>query len=206
MDEIAINPELDGHLERSHDEERYQAWADGQTGWPFFDACMRSLTATGWINFRMRAMLQSVASYTLWLPWQDTGMHLARLFLDYEPGIHWSQVHMQSGVTGINSVRAYSVRKQSEDQDPEGNFIREWVPELTSVPAEFIHEPWLMTQEQQVLYTCEIGTDYPAPIVDEKTSRKEGVSKSYSAKSKPDVKKRSILVYEVHGSRKRRNG
>ncbi len=206
MDEIAINPELDGHLERSHDEGRYQAWANGQTGWPFFDACMRSLTATGWINFRMRAMLQSVASYTLWLPWQDTGMHLARLFLDYEPGIHWSQVHMQSGVTGINSVRAYSVRKQSEDQDPEGDFIREWVPELTSVPAEFIHEPWLMTQEQQELYTCEIGTDYPAPIVDEKTSRKEGVSKSYSAKSKPDVKKRSILVYEVHGSRKRRNG
>ena len=133
-------------------------------------------------------------------------MHLARLFLDYEPGIHWSQVHMQSGVTGINSVRAYSVRKQSEDQDPEGDFIREWVPELTSVPAEFIHEPWLMTQEQQELYACEIGTDYPSPIVDEKTSRKEGVSKSYSAKSKPDVKKRSILVYEVHGSRKRRNG
>ena len=102
MDEIAINPELDEHLERVHDEQRYQAWAKGQTGWPFFDACMRSLITTGWINFRMRAMLQSVASYTLWLPWQDTGLHLARLFLDYEPGIHWSQVHMQSGVTGIN--------------------------------------------------------------------------------------------------------
>ena len=205
MDEVAINPELDEHLQRVHDEDRYEAWSKGQTGWPFFDACMRSLTATGWINFRMRAMLQSVASYTLWLPWQETGMHLARLFLDYEPGIHWSQVHMQSGVTGINSVRAYSIRKQSEDQDPEGNFIREWVTELGSVPTEFIHEPWLMDDNQQELYGCKIGKDYPAPIVDEKSSRKEGVSKSYSAKGKPDVRRRSSLVYEIHGSRKRRN-
>jgi deoxyribodipyrimidine photo-lyase len=205
MDEIAINPELDEHLQRVQDKDRYQAWAKGQTGWPFFDACMRYLTATGWINFRMRAMLQSVASYTLWLPWQDTGMHLARLFLDYEPGIHWSQVHMQSGVTGINSVRAYSVRKQSEDQDSDGDFIREWVEELGSVPTEFIHEPWLMNLEQQELYNCIIGKDYPKPIVDEKSSRKEGVSKSYSAKGKPDVRKRSSLVYEIHGSRKRRN-
>ena len=205
MDEVAINPELDGHLQRVHDKDRYVAWSKGQTGWPFFDACMRSLTATGWINFRMRAMLQSVASYTLWLPWQETGMHLARLFLDYEPGIHWSQVHMQSGVTGINSVRAYSIRKQSEDQDPEGNFIREWVTELASVPTEFIHEPWLMDLEQQELYNCVIGKDYAAPIVDEKSSRKEGVSKSYSAKGKPEVRRRSSLVYEIHGSRKRRN-
>ena len=205
MDEVAINPELDEHLQRVHDEDRYDAWSKGQTGWPFFDACMRSLTATGWINFRMRAMLQSVASYTLWLPWQETGMHLARLFLDYEPGIHWSQVHMQSGVTGINSVRAYSIRKQSDDQDPEGNFIREWVSELGSVPTEFIHEPWLMDLEQQELYNCVIGKDYPSPIVDEKSSRKEGVSKSYSAKSKPEVRKRSSLVYKIHGSRKRRN-
>ena len=84
---------------------------------------MRYLTATGWINFRMRAMLQSVASYTLWLPWQATGSHLANLFMDYEPGIHWSQVQMQSGVTGINSVRAYSVGKQSNDHDPDGDLF-----------------------------------------------------------------------------------
>ena len=96
---------------------------NGCTGWPFFDACMRSLIYTGWINFRMRAMLQSVASYTLWLPWQDTGLYLARLFLDYEPGIHWSQVQMQSGVTGINSIRACSISKQSQDQDPGVNLF-----------------------------------------------------------------------------------
>ena len=204
MDVIALNPELDGHLAREMDIERYVAWSQGKTGWPFFDACMRSLIATGWINFRMRAMLQSVASYTLWLPWTDTGLHLARCFLDYEPGIHWSQVHMQSGVTGINSIRAYSVRKQSTDQDPDGDFIRTWVEELRDVPKEHIHEPWLMSDELQKEFNCLIGEDYPSPIVDEKTARKEGVSKSYSAKSKPESKQRSLLVYEVHGSRKRR--
>ncbi len=204
MDTIALNPELDNELQRNFDEQRYRAWSEGKTGWPFFDACMRFLLATGWINFRMRAMLQSVASYTLWLPWQITGNHLARSFLDYEPGIHWSQVHMQSGVTGINSVRAYSVRKQSEDQDPDGEFIREWVPELSNVSTEFIHEPWLMSDEQQLEFNCVIGKDYPEPIVDEKTTRKEGVSKSYSAKSKALVKQRSKLVYQLHGSRRRR--
>ena len=204
MDVIALNPELDGHLAREMDAERYEAWSQGKTGWPFFDACMRSLIATGWINFRMRAMLQSVASYTLWLPWTETGLHLARCFLDYEPGIHWSQVHMQSGVTGINSIRAYSVLKQSSDQDPDGDFIRTWVEELRDVPKKHIHEPWLMSDEQQKEFNCLIGEDYPFPIVDEKTARKEGVSKSYSAKSKPESKQRSLLVYQIHGSRKRR--
>lgn len=204
MDERALNPQLDKHLERRFDEEKFLAWSGGKTGWPFFDACMRSLLATGWINFRMRAMLQSVASYTLWLPWQKTGLHLARSFLDYEPGIHWSQVHMQSGVTGINSIRAYSVSKQSTDQDPDGEFIRTWIPELKDVPTECIHEPWLMSEAQQSEFNCILGRDYPMPIVDEKSARKEGVSRSYSAKSQPDVRQRSVEVYELHGSRKRR--
>ena len=199
-----MNPELDSHLERNFCEERFLAWSQGKTGWPFFDACMRSLLATGWINFRMRAMLQSVASYTLWLPWQDTGLHLARCFLDYEPGIHWSQVHMQSGVTGINSIRAYSVSKQSTDQDPDGVFIRTWVPELKDVPTDCIHEPWEMTLEQQKQFNCVLGQDYPNPIVDEKLARKEGVSRSYSAKGQPEVRQRSLVVYDIHGSRKRR--
>ena len=99
LDEQAMNPELDALFDRPFDETKFRAWSEGTTGWPFFDACMRSLIATGWINFRMRAMLQSVASYTLSLPWRVSGAHLARQFLDYEPGIHWSQIQMQSGVT-----------------------------------------------------------------------------------------------------------
>jgi len=203
LDEKAMNPELDNLLNRPLDEDKFKAWSEGKTGWPFFDACMRSLTATGWINFRMRAMLQSVASYTLWLPWRDSGSHLARQFLDYEPGIHWSQVQMQSGVTGINSVRAYSILKQSIDQDPEGEFIKRWVPELRGVPSELIHEPWLMSPEQQSQASCIIDIDYPKPIVDEKLTRKEAISKAYKAKADSDAKRRSKMVYLVHGSRKR---
>jgi deoxyribodipyrimidine photo-lyase len=70
--------------------ERLAAWSEGRTGLPFVDACMRALAATGWLNFRMRAMVMSVASYHLWLPWRASGLVLARLFVDYEPGIHWS--------------------------------------------------------------------------------------------------------------------
>ena len=203
LDEQAMNPELDALLDRPFDETKFRAWSEGTTGWPFFDACMRSLIATGWINFRMRAMLQSVASYTLSLPWRASGAHLARQFLDYEPGIHWSQIQMQSGVTGINSVRAYSILKQSQDQDPEGEFIKRWVPELTHVPMEHIHEPWLMSAEEQNEASCIIGTDYPEPIVDEKVTRKEGISQAYKAKADAEAKRRSKLVYLVHGSRKR---
>ena len=115
-----IEPELDSKIHRILDKDKFEAWKLGKTGWPFFDACMRSLTETGWINFRMRAMIQSVAAYTLWLPWKDTGNHLAQLFIDYEPGIHWSQINMQSGITGINAVRAYSIIKQSTDHDLKG--------------------------------------------------------------------------------------
>ena len=203
LDEQSMNPELDALLERPFDEEKFRAWSEGTTGWPFFDACMRYLRATGWINFRMRAMLQSVASYTLWLPWRASGAHLARQFLDYEPGIHWSQIQMQSGVTGINSVRAYSILKQSQDQDPEGEFIKRWVPELEDVPLQHIHQPWLMSFEEQKEASCIIGTDYPEPIVDERVTRKEGISQAYKAKADAEAKLRSKLVYLVHGSRKR---
>ena len=96
---------------------------------------MRALRHHGWINFRMRAMLMSVASYQLWLPWRQSGEALARLFVDYEPGIHWNQCQMQSGTSGINTVRIYNPIKQGLDHDPEGRFIRQWLPELRDVPS-----------------------------------------------------------------------
>ena len=204
MNTQSINPELDETLAWVDDEKRFEAWAEGRTGWPFFDACMRSLKATGWINFRMRAMMQSVAAYTLWLPWQRTGNHLAQLFIDYEPGIHWSQIHMQSGITGINSVRAYSILKQSLDHDMNGEFIRRWVPELAMVPSPAIHEPWTMSEDMQATTGVIIGQTYPAPIVDEHEARTAGVKAVHAARRKDEVKQRSARVYALHGSRARR--
>ena len=203
LDYKAQNAVIDSRLNRELDEAKFEAWKAGMTGWPFFDACMRQLTSTGWINFRMRAMIMSVASYNLWLPWREVGTHLATLFLDYEPGIHWSQVGMQSGTTGINTVRAYSVTKQGKDHDKNGDYIRKWVPELRMIPTKYIHEPWKMSKEEQTNFSCRIGVDYPAPILDEMESRKEGIKKTYAARKSPEAREESQAVYQKHGSRKR---
>ena len=79
---------------------------------------------------------------SLWLDWRAAGTRLARLFTDYEPGIHWSQVQMQSGITGMNSIRIYNPMKQAVEHDPNGAFVRRWCPELRDVPDVFLHEPW----------------------------------------------------------------
>ncbi len=128
----------DGMREPHWNEEWFAAWKEGRTGYPMVDACMKMLEQTGWINFRMRAMLVSFASYHLWLHWREPALHLARLFVDYEPGIHYSQIQMQSGTTGINTVRMYSPLKQQQDQDPTGEFVREWLGDLTDYPSQIV--------------------------------------------------------------------
>jgi len=184
------------------DQARFAAWASGHTGWPMVDACMRSLNATGWLNFRMRAMLVSVASYPLWLHWRPTGLHLARQFLDFEAGIHWSQMQMQSGTTGINTLRIYSPTKQALDQDPDGVFIRRWVPELASVPLPHLATPWRMDATTQRASGCVIGTHYPAPLVDERSAIRAAKDAMWTERCTPEARAQADGVQEKHGSRK----
>lgn len=199
---LELEPELEwlpmarsyvGLRDDGDDAAKLKAFDEGQTGYPFVDACMRYLRATGWINFRMRAMLMSFASYDLWLPWQKSGDVLARLFTDYEPGIHWPQTQMQSGVTGINAVRIYSPIKQGVDQDPEGVFTRRWVPELAHLDDSVLQTPWL----------CEDDLDYPTPIIEHKPAAAEAKARIWAIKRTAAAKEEAEAVYEKHGSRKK---
>ena len=187
---------------RASEPERLAAWAEGRTGLPFVDACMRALIATGWINFRMRAMLMSVASYQLWLPWRDSGLVLARLFVDYEPGIHWSQCQMQSGTTGINTIRIYNPIKQGQDHDPQGLFLRQWLPELARVPVVHLHEPWTMPPSTQTSVGCVLGIDYPLPLVEPAAAAREAKQRIWARRQEPGFRELAATVLQTHGSRR----
>lgn len=188
----------------------FNAWASGRTGFVMIDACMRCLLQHGWVNFRMRAMLVSFACYNLWLDWRRIAPHLARCFLDYEPGIHYPQLQMQAGVTGINAMRVYSPTKQAKDNDKDGSFIRKYIPELRNVPDKHIHEPHKMPLNVQrscgVFVNASDETSYPLPIVDEQESAKSAKSRLYAIRRMEETKKAAQQVLEKHGSRRRLRG
>ena len=197
-----FNRAYDGLREDDFNQSYFEAWCEGRTGYPMVDACMRALHQTGWINFRMRAMLVSFSSYHLWLHWRQPALYLARLFLDYEPGIHYSQIQMQSGVTGINTLRIYSPIKQVIDQDPQGKFLRRYLPELADVPDKHLAEPYKMNAMEQTLFRCQIGKDYPAPIVDHASRYRAARDRMHAIKKQSRTQKESAKVFEKHGSRK----
>jgi len=128
----------------------------------------------------------------LWQPWQKTSPLLAQLFTDYEPGIHISQVQMQSGVTGINLPRIYSVSKQSEDQDPDAIWIKNILPQLRGLNPQLIH-------------ASELNDLYIPQIIDLKSSARNARERVWSIRKSIEFKKEAAAVYKKHGSRRKRN-
>ncbi|MEM8550085.1 MAG: FAD-binding domain-containing protein [Verrucomicrobiota bacterium] len=194
----AFHPYFDSLRRGESDTERLKAWLEGLTGYPFVDACLRFLRANGWINFRMRAMLTSFAAYDLWLDWRDLRDPLACLFTDYEPGIHFSQLQMQSGVTGINTLRIYNPIKQGHDHDPSGAFIRRWVPELEPLKGMELHEPW---KAEPALRK---SLPYPVPVIDHGEAVRHARRKIAAVRRQDGFREASAAVYLRHGSRMNR--
>ncbi|RJG47923.1 cryptochrome/deoxyribodipyrimidine photo-lyase family protein [Motilimonas pumila] len=179
------------------------AWQRGQTGIPMVDACMVCLQQTGYINFRMRAMLVSFLCHHLAVDWRMGVEYLASLFLDFEPGIHYSQFQMQAGVTGINTIRIYNPVKQGLEKDPDGEFVKTWLPQLAQVPAPLVHTPWQLTPMEQQMYQVQLGHDYPEPIVDIKQSYNQAKELLWQWRSKPLVKQEGQRLLARHVRPKR---
>ena len=180
------------------------AWQKGKTGYPLVDASMRCVVETGYLNFRMRALLVSFLTHHLWQPWQSGVIHLARNFLDFEPGIHYSQFQMQAGETGINMIRIYNPTKNAKEHDKNGIFIKKWIPELKKIPTPLLFEPWKMSLIDQETYDYKIGKDYPNPIVDISETYKYAASKLWSIKSNPKVKEESSRILQKHTNTNRK--
>ncbi|GAM14031.1 FAD-binding domain-containing protein [Mesobacillus selenatarsenatis] len=149
-------------IKREWNEEWFQRWLQGRTGIPIIDAAMRSLDKTGWMNFSLRAMVTSFFANTLLLDEQKLSAALAELYLDYEPAVHDFYIQQQSGMKG--KMKIIDPVKIGRQLDPDGTFIRRYIPELSKLPDGYIHEPWL--------YPAFYQLGYEAPMVDVKKAYK----------------------------------
>jgi deoxyribodipyrimidine photo-lyase len=192
----------DNLREQDFSQAHFDALKQARTGWPMVDACVTMLRETGWLNFRMRAMLVSVAAYPLWLHWRPVGEWLATQFLDYEPGIHWSQLQMQSGTTGINTTRVYNPIKQAQDHDPKGIFVRRWLPSMRPIPNTWLFEPWKMPIDLQHAAGIRPGAELATPVVDLALATKESKHQLQARRNTAQVRDGKAAVVEKHASRK----
>lgn len=183
-----------------HNPSYIKRWKEGQTGYPLVDACMRCLIRTGYINFRMRAMLVSFFTQHLLQDWKIAAEYLGALFLDFEPGIHFPQIQMQASITGINIVRIYNPIKQSLEHDPKGLFIKQWVPELQSISHEYIHMPWTLPPLEASRINFVLGKHYPLPIVDTAQTGKRARDLFWSIKKDPIVKQETKRILKIHAN------
>ena len=169
----AVNPVYREFNRDRHDPALVDAWKTGQTGFPMVDASMRCLRETGWLNFRMRAMCASYYFQILQQPWLIGADHFHRHLIDSVAAINYTQWQSQCGLVGRPGLRLYNPRKQVRDQDPAGEFITRWVPELEPLPAAHLDRPERTPLAVQDECGVRIGDEYPYPVVDYEAARDE---------------------------------
>lgn len=165
-------------LDWVYDEEGFKAWQEGLTGYPFIDAAMRELKASGFMHNRARMAVASFLTKDLLIDWRKGYDHFMRLLTDGDPasnngGWQWAA---STGPSAQPYFRIFNPISQGKKHDPQGEYVRRWVPELRRVPTPFIHEPWRMSPAEQRAAGCMVGTDYPLPIVEHDMQRERALA------------------------------
>ena len=168
----AFRPAFDGVPWRT-DPAAFDAWREGRTGYPIVDAAMRQLTASGWMHNRARMIAASFLAKDLLIDWRRGERHFMEHLLDGDVAANNGGWQWAAG-TGTDAqpyFRVFNPVAQGERHDPDGSFVRRWIPELAGVPDRFVHAPWTMPPGVQAAAGCVVGRDYPAPIVDHAMAR-----------------------------------
>jgi deoxyribodipyrimidine photo-lyase len=166
-----------------NDPDDFAAWCAGMTGYPFVDAAMRQLAATGWMHNRARMVVASFLVKHLLIDWRWGERFFMQHLLDGDPAANNGGWQWAAG-TGTDAApyfRVFNPILQSRKFDPDGAYIRRWVPELANVPVPALHTPWEMSAREQAGLGCRIGQDYPAPVVEHAFARQRALETYKSA-------------------------
>lgn len=146
---------------------RFDAWREGKTGYPLVDANMREIAATGFMSNRGRQNVASFLTKNLGIDWRMGAEWFESLLVDYDVCSNWGNWNYTAGVgNDARGFRYFNIPKQSKDYDPQGEYVKHWLPELRELPASKVHTPWQLSKEEQKRFGVQLGVDYPHPIVD----------------------------------------
>jgi deoxyribodipyrimidine photo-lyase len=162
----SVNPVFRGLFRERHDPDLDRAWREGETGFPLVDAAMRALRQTGYINFRLRALVSTFYVYVLKQWWRRGADYMYEQLIDADAAINYTQWQSQCNLTGVHPVRVYDPAKQIREYDPDGEYIRRYVPELADLPDEHLPRPERAPESVQADCGVDVGTDYPYPVVE----------------------------------------